>query len=293
MWEACVTAFAWRCYAFIDRISEYGREVGEFRIAPVMRELTMPWGGTMWDIEPMSVQVPNGCIDADAPPKVPPKVMLGGDAQRFLSLRLTETGNAWLVEQRASFSDLADTGAFGSGVQDLETINARLLDNVLRVAAAIHCINEANELLALDWFKEEDRGAGPLEIPDIVLKDAWDFVQHALLASLENTGNRHPADQISDLRQTRRGLTFRRRSRPSALGSLAGLSPFRPHVWVGLRDQSKVRVGSQGPGSLDRNRALWGTLSHHNPDNDAEGEHGRRNDPRMIPYHGVLLLAVG
>ena len=108
MWEACVTAFAWRCYAFIDRISEYGREVGEFRIAPVMRKLSMPWGGTVWDIEPMPVQVPNGCIDADAPPKVPPKVMLGGDAQRFLSLRLTETGNAWLVEQRASFSDLAD-----------------------------------------------------------------------------------------------------------------------------------------------------------------------------------------
>jgi len=33
---------------------------------------------------------------------------------------------------------------------------------------------------------------------------------------------------------TRRGLIFRRRSRPSAPGSLAALSPFRPHVWAAL-----------------------------------------------------------
>jgi hypothetical protein len=48
-------------------------------------------------------------------------------------------------------------------------------------------------------------------------------------------------------------------------GSLAALSPFRPHVWAALRDQSMVRVAS----CLDPNRALWRTLSHHNPANDA------------------------
>ena len=107
MWEACVTAFAWRCYAFIDRISEYGREVGEFRIAPVMRELTMPWGGTVWDIEPMPVQVPNGCIDADAPPKVPPKVMLGGDAQRFSLCALRKPATrGWLSNALRSQTSL-------------------------------------------------------------------------------------------------------------------------------------------------------------------------------------------
>jgi hypothetical protein len=73
---------------------------------------------------------------------------------------------------------------------------------------------------------------------------------------------------------------------------LAAISPFRPHVWVALRNQSKVRVGSQGSGCLDADLALWRALSHHNPANDAECEQGRRYNPR-IPHHGILLLAVG
>ena len=31
----------------------------------------------------------------------------------------------------------------------------------------------------------------------------------------------------------------------------------------------------------------------HNPGNDAECEHGRRYNPRLIPHHGILPLAVG
>ena len=52
-------------------------------------------------------------------------------------------------------------------------------------------------------------------------------------------------------------------------GSLAALSPFRPHVWVALRDQSKVRVGRQGSGCLDPDQALRRTFSHDNPADDA------------------------
>jgi hypothetical protein len=54
------------------------------------------------------------------------------------------------------------------------------------------------------------------------------------------------------------------------------LSPLCPHVRAALRDQSKVRLGSQGPGGLDPDRILWRPLSHHNPGNDAEREQGRR-----------------
>lgn len=110
--------------------------------------------------------------------------MLGGDSMRFLSFRLTGEGEAWPVEQTAAVADLSDAGAFGPATGELETIMARIIDNVLRFASGIHAINRGEELLSLDWFREADREHAALVIPDSVLKDAWGYEMHYLCAAL-------------------------------------------------------------------------------------------------------------
>jgi hypothetical protein len=171
LWEETATALAKGIEMHIDRTSLYGKQVGEEQTLapaaplalwvtglPAMPSIITPPAPAPEDFNSAGTRA-LGAIDASDAPKVPRGIMLGGDTMRRIVLSISDSDRAAMKERCAVFMEHAERGTLGALNAALEALVARIPDKIMQVAAALHGLNKADDMIALPWspFTPDDQ----------------------------------------------------------------------------------------------------------------------------------------